>query len=66
MPLVDAFDLHDVCLHSALGCYDGNAYDRLFAMAQMSTLNKAPVSKHSIGLFNMKISHSLISEKILR
>ena len=44
VPLVDAFDLHDVCLHSALGCYDGNVYERLYAMAKTSTLNKSQVN----------------------
>ncbi|XP_076447527.1 peroxisomal acyl-coenzyme A oxidase 1-like [Babylonia areolata] len=43
VPLVDAFDLHDVSLHSALGCYDGNVYERLCAMAQNSSLNKSQV-----------------------
>ncbi|KAL8588491.1 hypothetical protein ACOMHN_022278 [Nucella lapillus] len=43
VPLVDAFDLHDVSLHSALGCYDGNVYERLCAMAQKSCLNKSQV-----------------------
>ncbi|KAK7102852.1 peroxisomal acyl-coenzyme A oxidase 1-like [Littorina saxatilis] len=54
VPLVDAFDLHDVSLHSALGCYDGNVYERLYALAQKSTLNKSQVHpayyKHLRGL----------------
>jgi hypothetical protein len=43
VPLVDAFDLDDICLHSVLGCYDGNVYERLYAAAQMSSLNKTQV-----------------------
>lgn len=37
--LTDAFDFTDQCLNSALGCYDGNAYERLFQWAQKSPTN---------------------------
>ncbi|XP_019579683.2 peroxisomal acyl-coenzyme A oxidase 2 [Rhinolophus sinicus] len=37
--LTDAFDFTDQCLNSALGCYDGNAYERLFHWAQKSPTN---------------------------
>ncbi|XP_007935481.1 peroxisomal acyl-coenzyme A oxidase 2 [Orycteropus afer afer] len=37
--LTDAFDFTDHCLYSALGCYDGNAYERLFEWAQRSPIN---------------------------
>ncbi|KFO25224.1 peroxisomal acyl-coenzyme A oxidase 2 isoform X2 [Fukomys damarensis] len=37
--LTDAFDFTDLCLNSALGCYDGNVYERLFQWAQMSPSN---------------------------
>ncbi|KAM5280027.1 peroxisomal acyl-coenzyme A oxidase 2 [Ctenodactylus gundi] len=37
--LTDAFDFTDKCLNSALGCYDGNAYERLFQWAQKSPTN---------------------------
>ncbi|KAK2505462.1 hypothetical protein MC885_017698 [Smutsia gigantea] len=37
--LTDAFDFTDQCLHSALGCYDGNVYERLFHWAQRSPTN---------------------------
>uniref|UniRef100_A0A8C9ADH4 Acyl-coenzyme A oxidase n=1 Tax=Prolemur simus TaxID=1328070 RepID=A0A8C9ADH4_PROSS len=37
--LTDAFDFTDQCLHSALGCYDGNVYERLFQWAQKSPTN---------------------------
>lgn len=37
--LTDAFDFTDQCLNSALGCYDGNVYERLFYWAQKSPTN---------------------------
>nr|XP_004669134.2 peroxisomal acyl-coenzyme A oxidase 2 [Jaculus jaculus] len=37
--LTDAFDFTDQCLNSALGCYDGNVYERLFQWAQESPTN---------------------------
>ncbi|XP_006862155.1 PREDICTED: peroxisomal acyl-coenzyme A oxidase 2 [Chrysochloris asiatica] len=37
--LTDAFDFTDMCLNSALGCYDGNVYQRLFDWAQRSPTN---------------------------
>ncbi|XP_040102445.1 peroxisomal acyl-coenzyme A oxidase 2 [Oryx dammah] len=37
--LTDAFDFTDQCLNSALGCYDGHAYERLFHWAQKSPTN---------------------------
>uniref|UniRef100_A0A8C3YVF9 Acyl-coenzyme A oxidase n=1 Tax=Catagonus wagneri TaxID=51154 RepID=A0A8C3YVF9_9CETA len=37
--LTDAFDYTDQCLNSALGCYDGNVYERLFQWAQKSPTN---------------------------
>nr|XP_028700132.1 peroxisomal acyl-coenzyme A oxidase 2 isoform X4 [Macaca mulatta] len=37
--LTDAFDFTDECLNSALGCYDGNVYERLFQWAQKSPTN---------------------------
>ncbi|XP_053214891.1 peroxisomal acyl-coenzyme A oxidase 1-like [Panonychus citri] len=38
--LVDAFDLHDMVLMSALGCKDGNVYERLFDLAKKAPLNQ--------------------------
>uniref|UniRef100_A0A1A9VP24 Acyl-CoA oxidase C-terminal domain-containing protein n=1 Tax=Glossina austeni TaxID=7395 RepID=A0A1A9VP24_GLOAU len=38
--LVDGFDLHDRILDSALGAYDGNVYEKIFAAAKKSPLNK--------------------------
>ena len=37
--LTDAFDFTDQCLNSALGCYDGHAYERLFQWVQKSPTN---------------------------
>nr|BAE25794.1 unnamed protein product [Mus musculus] len=37
--LTDAFDFSDHCLNSALGCYDGHVYQRLFEWAQKSPAN---------------------------
>ncbi|KAM6169618.1 peroxisomal acyl-coenzyme A oxidase 2 [Rhynchocyon petersi] len=37
--LTDAFDFTDQALNSALGCYDGNVYERLFEWAQRSPTN---------------------------
>ena len=44
VPLVDAFDFHDAALGTAIGTYDGHAYERLLLAAQDSELNKADVS----------------------
>lgn len=43
--IVDGFDIPDHILCSALGAYDGNVYERLFAEAQKSPLNQEPVNK---------------------
>lgn len=43
--IVDSFDIPDQILNSALGAYDGNVYDRLFAEAQKSPLNQEPVNR---------------------
>ncbi|KAJ8735314.1 hypothetical protein PYW07_006934 [Mythimna separata] len=42
--LVDAFDLRDELLHSALGSYDGRVYERLMEEALKSPMNKEPVN----------------------
>ncbi|KAM6121146.1 peroxisomal acyl-coenzyme A oxidase 2 [Pterocles gutturalis] len=39
VPLVDAFDLTDKSLNSALGSYDGQVYQRLYEWAQKSPTN---------------------------
>jgi acyl-CoA oxidase len=41
--LVDAFDIPDRVLNSALGRYDGNVYEHLFASAKKCTLNQHEV-----------------------
>ncbi|KAK0180414.1 hypothetical protein PV327_006058 [Microctonus hyperodae] len=43
--LVDAFDIRDEILGSALGAYDGNVYERLFGEAMKSPLNQESVNK---------------------
>ncbi|XP_045456830.1 probable peroxisomal acyl-coenzyme A oxidase 1 [Melitaea cinxia] len=43
--LVDAFDIKDEILNSALGAYDGRAYERLMEEAMKSPLNAEPVNK---------------------
>lgn len=43
--IVDGFDIPDKILCSALGAYDGNVYERIFAEAQKSPLNQEPVNK---------------------
>ncbi|XP_045540612.1 probable peroxisomal acyl-coenzyme A oxidase 1 [Papilio machaon] len=43
--LVDAFDIRDEILRSALGAYDGRAYERLMEEAMKSPLNKEPVNQ---------------------
>ena len=43
VPLVDAFDFHDEFLATAIGTYDGHAYERLLLAAQDSELNEADV-----------------------
>ncbi|XP_028031521.1 probable peroxisomal acyl-coenzyme A oxidase 1 [Bombyx mandarina] len=43
--LVDAFDIRDEILHSALGAYDGRVYERLMEEALKSPLNAEPVNR---------------------
>ena len=43
VPLVDAFDLPDVALNSALGRYDGDVYTHLYQWAQRAPRNKSKV-----------------------
>ncbi|KAH9633539.1 hypothetical protein HF086_013216 [Spodoptera exigua] len=43
--IVEAFDLRDELLHSTLGSYDGQAYERLMDEALRSPMNKEPVNQ---------------------
>lgn len=43
--IVDSFDYRDDILNSALGVYDGNVYERLYAEALKSPLNKESVNQ---------------------
>ena len=45
--LVDSFDMRDEIINSALGCWDGNVYQRLFDEAAKSPLNQTPVHRES-------------------
>jgi hypothetical protein len=45
--LVDSFDIRDEALGSVLGCWDDNAYQRLFDEASKSPLNKTSVHRES-------------------
>ena len=41
--LVDAFDFGDETVHSTLGAYDGNVYQRMLDQAKKGALNKEDV-----------------------
>ncbi|OWF34664.1 peroxisomal acyl-coenzyme A oxidase 1-like [Mizuhopecten yessoensis] len=41
--LVDALDFHDETLSSAIGCYDGRAYERLYEAALKEPMNQTEV-----------------------
>ena len=43
IPLVDAFDVPDEILNSALGRYDGDVYTHLYQWAQRAPRNKKKV-----------------------
>lgn len=43
--IVDGFDIRDEILDSALGAFDGNVYERLFAEAMKSPLNQKSVNE---------------------
>lgn len=43
--IVDAFDIDDKLLHSTIGAWDGNVYQRLYDEAMKSPLNKTDVPK---------------------
>ena len=43
VPLVDAFDVPDQILNSALGRYDGDVYRHLYEWAQRAPRNKSKV-----------------------
>ena len=44
VPLVDAFDLPDQVLNSALGRYDGDVYTHLYEWAKGAPRNKSEVN----------------------
>ena len=49
VPLVDAFDVPDEILNSALGRYDGDVYRHLYEWAQ-----RAPRNRKKVGLLPLK------------
>jgi len=56
--LVDAFDMHDETVASALGQYDGNAYQHLFESTQYEPNNSTEVNIQVLFRFH---SHGEIS-----
>lgn len=52
--IVDAFDYPDFVLGSALGAYDGNVYERLFAEAMKSPLNQVMSDDELASAFIIK------------
>ena len=48
VPLVDAFDIPDAVLNSALGRYDGDVYRHLYEWAQKAPRNKSEVSSCNV------------------
>jgi len=45
IPLTDAFNFSDYALGSALGCYDGEVYQKLVEWTKKEPLNANPVSE---------------------
>ena len=50
VPLVDAFDVPDEILNSALGRYDGDVYRHLYEWAQ-----RAPRNRKKVGTLTLRI-----------
>ena len=55
VPLVDAFDIPDKVLNSALGRYDGDVYNHLFQWAQKAPRNKKKVRVEPCGSSAVKV-----------
>ena len=77
IPLVDAFDVPDEILNSALGRYDGDVYTDLYQWAQRAPRNKKKVwsltvyfihlsTYRSLSLLYLSISLSLSLSVLLR
>uniref|UniRef100_A0A286XDD7 Acyl-coenzyme A oxidase n=1 Tax=Cavia porcellus TaxID=10141 RepID=A0A286XDD7_CAVPO len=62
--LTDAFDFTDQCLNSALGCYDGNVYERLFQWAQMSPNNNSQMEASLSHCQDMEQRNSLMTHTV--
>ncbi|GAB6030944.1 hypothetical protein CHUAL_007769 [Chamberlinius hualienensis] len=57
--LVDAFDIRDESLNSALGCYDGQVYERLYDYA----IN-APTNNNKVSPRDLKTLKELMQSKL--
>ena len=51
VPLVDAFDVPDEILNSALGRYDGDVYTHLYQWAQRAPRNKKKVWSLTVDMY---------------
>ena len=59
VPLVDAFDVPDEILNSALGRYDGDVYRHLYEWAQRAPRNKKKVLTEQLVICTFHTSVSL-------
>ena len=53
VPLVDAFDVPDEILNSALGRYDGDVYRHLYEWAQRAPRNRKTVGTRSVHILKV-------------
>ena len=56
IPLVDAFDVPDEILNSALGRYDGDVYTHLYQWAQRAPRNKKKVWSLTVDMYIIHLS----------
>ena len=59
VPLVDAFDVPDEILNSALGRYDGDVYTHLYQWAQRAPRNKKKVWSLTVYFIHLSTYLSL-------
>ena len=59
IPLVDAFDVPDEILNSALGRYDGDVYTHLYQWAQRAPRNKKKVWSLTVYFIHLSTYRSL-------
>ena len=65
VPLVDAFDVPDEILNSALGRYDGDVYCHLYEWAQRAPHNRKKVGTLPGGTFLIGESYAILAPKSL-